>query len=371
MTNNLSFYIHIPFCINKCDYCAFYSLPNQTDEAKQAYFEALTRQISSFSTEREIDTVYFGGGTPTVLGIDRLCKLLSLIKKRFTLKEGCEITVEVNPKTVNALSLADLKNAGFNRLSIGVQASDDSVLRSIGRIHSFDDAKACIRDARSVGFANISADIIFALPNQSSEAFEKCIYDIMSTNPDHISAYSLQLEEGTPLYTRRDMLDFPDEESEEAQYNSLCEILKSNGYLHYEISSFCKQGFESRHNLNYWARNEYIGFGAAAHSFYNGKRFSNIADVQKYITFSHDGLYAPTDYDDAPFITEPEAEEERIMLNLRTNRGAIIPDSAREAAQKIAKLGYGDFDGKILTLNSRGFRVSNSIISEIVAKGNF
>ncbi len=366
MTNNLSFYIHIPFCIKKCDYCAFYSLPNQTDEIKQAYFEALMRQISAFSTDHEIDTVYFGGGTPTVLGVDRLCKLLSLLKTRFSLKEDCEITVEVNPKTVNALSLADLKNAGFNRLSIGVQASDDSVLRSIGRIHSFFDAKKCINDARSVGFTNISADIIFALPNQSNEQFESCVRDIMSTNPDHISAYSLQLEEDTPLYARRETLSFPDEESEEWQYNSLCSILKSNGYTHYEISSFCKEGFESRHNLNYWARNEYFGFGAAAHSFYNNKRFSNIANIQRYIALSHDGLYAPTDYDEVPLITDTEAEEERIMLNLRTNRGAYISEATRSSASRIASLGYGDFDGSRLTLNSRGFRVSNSIIAEIL-----
>ncbi len=364
--NNLSLYIHIPFCVKKCDYCAFYSLSNQSEEIKQEYFEALKRQILFFEDDREIHSIYFGGGTPPMLGIDRLCKLLGLIKSRFTLKSDCEITVEVNPETIDYGALCKLKGAGFNRLSVGIQTSDDKVLRSIGRIHSFENAKQCISDARKAGFQNISADIIFALPDQSNEVFEKCVIDIMSTDVEHISAYSLQLEAGTPLFDRRAMLEFPDEDSEERQYGALCRILTANGFSHYEISSFAKEGFRSRHNMNYWARGDYFGFGAAAHSFYLGKRFSNVSDVDEFNKRSVVSLFAPTDFDEQPMISEKEAEEEAIMLSLRTADGAVIPEKAKQAAKRIAEMRYGDFDGARLSLNSKGFRVSNEIITQIL-----
>ena len=367
MTNKLSLYIHIPFCVKKCDYCAFYSIPNADDALKESYFKALLSQIGFFRTDRIIGSVYFGGGTPPMLGIDRLCKLISFVGSRFTLADDCEITVEVNPNTVDYDSLLRLRLSGANRLSVGIQAADDKILASIGRIHSFAQAERCINNARLAGFNNVSADIIFALPYQSCECFVSGVKKIMSTNPDHISAYSLQLEEGTPLFERRQELVFPDEEAEEAQYESLCALLTENGYTHYEISSFCKAGFESRHNLNYWARGEYVGFGAAAHSFFGGKRFSAPADVSLYINEAEMSLFAPTDYVSAPFISDEEAEEERILLGLRTSFGALLPKSAHRKAERIASLGYGSFKDGRLALNSRGFRVSNGIIAEILS----
>lgn len=366
MTNNISFYIHIPFCVKKCDYCAFYSLPAQADGLKQEYFEALYNQISLFPADRTVNTVYFGGGTPPLLGIERLCKLIVLIKSRFTLAEACEITVEINPGTVGFEDLRALKDIGVNRLSVGIQSSDDKVLASIGRIHTFNQAKECIENAHKAGFDNVSADIIFALPYQSFEAFEKSVSDIMSTNVTHISAYSLQIEEGTPIYDRRDSLVLPDEDGEEKQYEALVRILTENGFNHYEISSFAKNGRRSRHNMTYWSCGEYFGFGAAAHSFCNGKRFSAVADVREYIEKSKISLFAPTDYDYADIISAEEAEEERIMLGLRTDKGAVIPKDKYPVAERIAKLGYGTFKNGILVLNSKGFRVSNEIISEIL-----
>ncbi len=366
MTNNLSIYVHIPFCVKKCDYCAFYSLPAQSEEIKQEYFEALVRQIGFFETDRSITSVYFGGGTPPMLSVDRLCKLIALIKSKYRLTEDCEITVEVNPATVDYNDLCALKSAGANRLSVGIQSSDDNILASIGRVHTFLQARECILSARAAGFDNVSADIIFALPDQDGETFKKSVLDIMSTNVEHISAYSLQLEEGTPLYERRGLLKFPDEDGEESQYEALCEILKERGFEHYEISSFAKNGRKSRHNMNYWACGEYIGFGAAAHSFYGGKRFSAVADVNEYIAKSYISLFAATDFDDAEFIPADEAEEERIMLGLRTNAGVKIPKKAYATAEKIANLGYGSFENGILRLNSKGFRVSNEIIAEIL-----
>ncbi len=366
MTNKLSLYFHIPFCVKKCDYCAFYSLANQNEGIKQAYFEALCNQVNHLKTEKTVQTVYFGGGTPPMLGVNRLCKLIELVKRSFTLDKDCETTIEINPKTVNFNDLCKLRQAGFNRLSIGIQSANDDVLAKLGRIHSFADAKNCITDARKAGFTNISADVMFALPFQTDEQFESGLLDIMSTSPEHISAYSLQLEEGTPLYTRRATLEFPDEESEEWQYSRLCAILKENGYAHYEISSFAKSGFESRHNLNYWVCGEYFGFGAGAHSFYCGKRFSAECDIHSFIEKSPLSLYAPTDFDSSPTLTQAELDEERIMLALRTSLGARVPESKKHIGIKVASLGYGDFKNGVLTLNSRGFRVSNAIIADVL-----
>ena len=366
MTNSISLYFHIPFCLKKCDYCAFFSLANQADEVKQAYYEALLRQISHFKTDKEIKSIYFGGGTPTTLGASRLCSLLHAVKQSLTLSQDCEITLEVNPKTVDLSSLTELRKSGFNRLSIGVQSADDSVLRSLGRVHSFQDALFCISDARKAGFTNVSADIIFALPYQTDEAFVSGIEKIVKTGVNHISAYSLQLEEGTPLYERASRLSFPDEDSEEWQYSRLCAILKENGFTHYEISSFAKNGDFSRHNLNYWACGEYFGFGAGAHSHYLGRRFSTPCDIDAFIEKSHLSLLAPTDFDASPILTEAEREEERIMLGLRTSFGVKIPDKKHHVGIKVASLGYGSYKDGVLSLNSRGFRVSNAIIAELL-----
>lgn len=367
MTNNsVSFYFHIPFCAKKCDYCAFFSLAKQSEELKQRYFDALMRQVAFFPTDRKVKTVYFGGGTPPLLGVHRLCKLIEAINGRFVLSDECEITVEVNPGTVDLHSLIALKCAGANRLSIGVQSANDRVLMSIGRIHTFEQARECIENARKAGFENISADLIFALPSQSDEEFAKGLEMIMSTEIDHLSIYSLQLEEGTPLFARKNELCFPDEDSEERQYDTICATLAANGFEHYEVSSFAKPNYRSKHNLNYWSRGEYFGFGAGAHSYCFGKRFCAPNDVEAYIQNSRTSLLAPTDFDDAPFVSETEAEEERIMLGLRTADGAIIPEASFDNAKRIAALGYGSFENGVLRLNGKGFRVSNSIIANIL-----
>lgn len=366
MTNNISLYFHLPFCVKKCDYCAFYSLASQGEAIKDEYLQALLRQVSCFQTRERVTSIYFGGGTPTVFGVDRLCKLLSFVRRRFILADGCEITVEVNPKTVDEDGLRALFDCGFNRLSVGVQSANDEILAKIGRIHTFADAQGCIQDARAVGFTNVSADVIFALPSLTTEILADTLQKIMSTGVDHISAYSLQLENGTPLYSRRDLLELPTEDEEEAQYELLCAVLTENGFTHYEVSSFCKAGFESRHNLGYWSRNAYFGFGASAHSFYNGRRFSNVADVNRYIELTKDGLFEPTDYRGAAPIGDREALEEMIMLSLRTDRGALIPDSAIPYAKTLAEHNFGTLNNGRLVLNSSGFRVSNTIIAEII-----
>lgn len=367
MTSNaVSLYIHIPFCIKKCVYCAFTSLPAAGEEIKQAYFEALCAQINAFPCDKTIRTVYFGGGTPPVIGTRRLAAICGLIAKRFSLAEGCEITVEVNPKSIAAQGLRELRSAGFNRLSVGVQSANDDILAKLGRVHDFADAREGIEQARNAGFANISADMIFALP-WGREYFADSLAGIVSLGTEHISAYSLQVEPGTPLYGLRKQISFPTEEAEEAEYSLICRELAEHGYEHYEISSFAKPGFASRHNMNYWRGGEYFGFGAAAHSFYLGRRFSCTADVRDYIRKAPAGLFAATDFDSESVLTPDERAEEHIMLMLRTSDGAYIPQSAYPAAKRIAALGYGDFSDGKLVLNEKGFRVSNEIIAEILA----
>ena len=367
MTNKpLSLYFHFPFCVKKCAYCAFYSLQAQPEEIKNAYCGALEKQIGFLPREREIISVYFGGGTPSSLGAERLCKLIEKIKERCSLAPDCEITVEVNPGTAGESDFYALYAAGFNRISAGVQSANDETLAFLGRIHDFRQARECILAAKRAGFANIGADLIFALPGQSAEDFLHSIDSVCDLGVQHISAYSLQLEPGTPLYAKRGTLCFPDEEAEEAVYGALCARLKERGYEHYEISSFALPGFRARHNGVYWNRGEYLGIGAGAHSFYGGKRFSAPCDINAFIQKAGDSLFAPTDRETAPLITVAEAEEERVMLGLRTSDGAVVPPGARVKARRIAEAGFGVFDGERLVLNEKGFRVSNEIIAEVL-----
>ena len=368
MTNKpLALYFHFPFCLKKCGYCAFYSFPCAEDSFKQAYCEALESQLAFLPRDRVITSVYFGGGTPPVAGVGRLCKLLRRIKSDFVLSDDCEITVEVNPGTVSGSDLRALCEAGANRVSIGVQSADDGVLKALSRIHDFETAKRCIESALRAGIENVSADVMFALPGQSVDGFSRGLEKIIALGVKHLSAYSLQLEEGTPFWNDRESLEFPAEETEEAQYSALCGITRGHGFEHYEISSFALPGFESRHNGTYWARGEYFGFGAGAHSFYRGKRFSSPKDAKVYIKHAPESLFAATDFASAPDISQAEAEEELVMLGLRTDRGAEIPEASLETARRIAALGYGTLNGRRLVLNDRGFRVSNEIIAEILA----
>ena len=366
MINKLNFYYHIPFCKKKCAYCAFFSLSGRNDELKKEYFDALIRQTKMFETDRTVSNIYIGGGTPPVLGIKRLCKLIGVIKNRFDVSENAEITVEVNPGAIDLDELKALKDAGFNRVSIGVQSLDNNVLKGIGRIHTKEEALMCIEDAEKAGFQNISADLIFALPFRRRGEFKKEVLRIMSTGITHLSAYSLQLEEGTLLYKNRENLVFPNEDEEEEEYADLCAAARENGFLHYEISSFAKENFESRHNTGYWTGDEYFGFGAGAHSYYLGKRFSSPQDIRYFINHTLESAFEPTDFETSDFLSEEEREEERIMLGLRTMRGVALDKKGLSKAKKIAELGYGTVSGNRFSLNEKGYRVSNEIIAQIL-----
>lgn len=358
----ISLYYHFPFCVRKCKYCAFYSVARTEETLLDAYFQALCLQTRAANEDREVVSVYFGGGTPSLFGAHRLCALLAVIREKFSLAPDAEITVEVNPATTDGNFFRALRDAGCNRLSVGMQSSDDKELRLLGRTHTFSDVQACLADARKAGFDDISLDLLFALPGQTQETFRRSLCDAFALSPTHLSVYSLQLEEGTTFYRQRQTLSFPTEDEEEAQYDLLCGLAAEHGYEHYEISSFAQEGHYARHNLRYWQRGEYLGFGAAAHSHWNGRRFSNVADIKAYLA---DPLGA-NDYRAAERISEAEALEEDILLGLRTSFGIPARLVAQERAERLCRLGLLRRDADRVALTERGWRVSNAVIGQLL-----
>lgn len=362
--NKLTLYIHLPFCVRKCSYCAFYSVPRADETTKDSYLQALKAQAAAFAPyeQRAASSVYFGGGTPSLFGAGRICDLLGFLRTQYSIDADAEITVEVNPATVSYDDLCAMKSAGVNRLSIGMQSSCDGELAMLGRIHSFADVKACVVLARKAGFDNLSLDLLFALPDQTMERFERSVRDAAALQPEHLSVYSLQVEEGTPFCARREELHLPSEEEEEKQYALLCALAREYGYEHYEISSFAKDGHYSRHNLHYWRRGEYLGFGAAAHSHWCGKRFATAPDIASFIN-------DPASFDAfkrAERMDEAEMAEEDIFLGLRTSFG-IPAEWVNEAkVARMVGLGLmGTRDGNVF-LTERGFRVSNAVIGQLL-----
>ena len=366
-----SVYVHVPFCSSKCRYCDFYSFAGAAEELKEEYTLALLRQISAAPDDRPVTTVYFGGGTPTLLGSDRLCRVLDALGKRLDIDTGAEVTVEINPNTQSRTDLERLRRAGFNRLSVGFQTLDEKARLLLGRTHGTDDFLRCMDAARGAGFDNISADMIFALPDTEPEKDIETAEFLCSCKPEHISAYELSYEEGTPLYGMRSRLSPPDEETVERIYDGICAVMKKTGYGHYEISNFSLSGYEARHNVNYWKRGEYLPFGAAAHGFIGGKRFSIIRDCGEYIrrTVGRSFFEACDDLPDEPMSAE-EAEAERVMLGLRLAEGIDAGERlCGERADFIAECkaaGLIRTDGTRIALTERGWRVSNSVIAGLI-----
>lgn len=281
----IGIYIHIPFCKKKCKYCDFTSFDN-CNEYIEEYMNALMKSIKYSKYESlTVDTIYFGGGTPSIVEPKYIVETLNIIKSKFNVEESAEITIEVNPGTVTLEKLKNYFDAGINRLSIGLQSTYNSLLYNIGRIHTYEQFEECFDLARQVGFKNINVDLMLALPEQTLERLEKSVKKIIDLNPEHISLYSLILEEGTPLKeeVERGIQVLPSEETERKMYHITKKILEENGYKHYEISNFTKENFESKHNLNCWNQEEYLGFGLASHSYFDEKRFSNVENLQEYL----------------------------------------------------------------------------------------
>jgi oxygen-independent coproporphyrinogen-3 oxidase len=273
-------YIHIPFCVSKCIYCDFTSYPSCSQTEQQRYFDALKREASLAAVTHEADSIFIGGGTPSSVDAAYIADVLAVIPKR----DDAEITIECNPATLTAEKLSVYRNAGINRLSIGVQSFNDDELRFLGRIHTASEAEEAFKMARQAGFDNINTDLIFGFPGQTLESWRATLDRAMELEPEHISFYSLQIEEGTPLYEmfRHDKVEQLTDDVNRKMYHTAADILKANGYVHYEISNAAKPGRECRHNIKYWSMAPYIGLGAAAHSFDGCRRFFNPDELDKY-----------------------------------------------------------------------------------------
>ena len=287
ISKNVGIYIHIPFCKHKCYYCDFLSFENSQNI--NGYFECLKKEILSFSEELnqevKIKTIYIGGGTPSYVDSKYIKELVSLIKQQYTLNQDAEITIEINPGTVNEEKLQDYFDIGINRVSIGMQSTDNKLLKNIGRIHSYGEFLTVYKLARKVGFKNINVDLMFGLPEQTLEILKDSIEKIIELNPEHISTYSLIIEEGTKLKEMIEQKQYKvlEDEVDRKMYWEIKNILESKGYKHYEISNFAKIGYESKHNIDCWNQQEYVGFGIGAHSYTDKVRYSNTNDVNEYI----------------------------------------------------------------------------------------
>lgn len=276
---SLGIYLHIPFCKQKCLYCDFNSYAGM-ETMMDDYCNALKAEIAANSSKEKVDTIYFGGGTPTVLGGERLAELLQKVREKFTLIADCEITAECNPGTIDKDGLRQMYQAGFNRLSIGLQSTDDRTLKQLGRIHSLEDFEQCFQHAREVGFENLSLDLMYGLPGQTVDGWKKTLEKAIAFAPEHLSCYGLKVEEGTPFAMMN--LVLPDDDTVGEMYDICVEKLKKAGYERYEISNFAKPGQESRHNLKYWRCDDFLGLGAGAYSCMSGVRYDNVSGVGEY-----------------------------------------------------------------------------------------
>ncbi len=373
-------YIHIPFCKRKCIYCDFYSVCGG-DKLYSDFVSALNRSIENRADKRiKVDTVYFGGGTPTVLQSSQLASILNAVKNSFEVSSGAEITVEANPCTVTKESLSELLNSGFNRISFGIQSAIDDELSALSRLHTFKQAKEAVLNADRAGFKNISADIMIGIINQTRESLIHSIEKITSLPVGHISAYMLKVEENTPLddMIKRNsgiLKSIADEDEMADRYLLMCRLLEEKGFFQYEISNFAKPDLESRHNLKYWRCGEYLGFGPHAHSYFDNKRYFEDCDVLSFIECKGKSKITYTD-------TDVDKAEEYIMLSLRlaegldTDRLASLDKKGRyrniiSNAIEINRLSDKKLinisqNGKHLSLSKRGFLVSNTVITRLL-----
>ena len=378
----LELYLHIPFCVKKCNYCDFLSAP-AGEETRAAYVDALLEEIRGFDEpeDYEVVTVFFGGGTPSILPGQAIFRIMEALREKFSFRKGAEITLEANPGTVDKEKLSFYKKAGINRLSFGLQSADAEELKKLGRIHTWEKFLESFQLAREAGFSNINVDLMSALPGQTKESWEKTLRQVLALQPEHISAYSLIIEEGTPFYQlyekdveRRDAGEepelIPSEEEERAMYEATGRILKEQGYLHYEISNYAKPGCECHHNLGYWQRRDYLGFGLGASTLLNPVRYKNTEDLEAYLggDFSKKEFFV---------LTKDNQIEETMFLGLRVLEG-VSKEQFREQfscelrvvyrkeLDKLEKEGLLEEEGDFVRLTSRGIDLSNPVLAEFL-----
>ena len=372
----LGLYIHIPFCQKKCNYCDFLSAP-ANKQVQIAYMDILKKEIKEKSIEYKaycVDTVFIGGGTPTCVPYETIVNMMIAVKESFFLTEDCEITIECNPGTVTKESLENYRKAGINRLSIGLQSTDNTILKELGRIHTFEQFLETFKLAREVGFTNINVDLMSGLPNQTLKQYETSLLEILKLNVEHISAYSLIVEEGTPFYKlyEEDKLFLPDEETERKMYYLTKEKLMAAGLSRYEISNYAKAGYECKHNARYWIREDYLGLGLGASSMVNNVRFKNTEWLDEYLT---ENKYMEKIEEQSLSITE--CMEEFMFLGLRMTKGvskerfyetfgSSIEEIYGKVVTKLKEQGLLEEEGDFIRLTEYGQDVSNRVWVEFL-----
>lgn len=374
----VSLYIHIPFCIKKCNYCDFLSFDNKFNLVDD-YINALINEIKNYSisfSNKLVKSIFIGGGTPSILSSYNIYRLMDIIHKQYNINNDAEITLECNPGTLNIDKVRAIKNSGINRLSIGLQSTDDSYLDSLGRIHSYNDFVENYSLVRNIGINNINVDLMFGLPNQTLSNWESTVKEIIKLEPEHISAYGLIIEEETNFYRKyyNNELSLPDETIERDMYWLVHNILKDNNYNHYEISNYAQNGYECKHNIVYWTMEEYIGLGLGASSFVNGYRNKNTSDLNDYLRLNGDINKILVESNS---LTRNQFIEEYIFLGLRLLEGINVEDFESRFGLSIFKM-YKDIiqdlvnnelieiNDKFLRLTDKGIDVSNYVFAKFL-----
>ncbi len=373
----LGLYIHVPFCRSKCQYCDFYSLATKDDKLIDGYLDAVCdhiKEAGELAPNYKVDSVYFGGGTPTFFGADGMAVILTAIRRNFDVDNNAEITFEANPDSVSDRLLHRLRAEGFNRVSLGIQSDDDEMLKKLGRPHTYAQAVTAYQRIRKAGFRNVSVDLMYGLPGQDLMDWQETLDNVLRLLPEHVSCYGLRIEQGTPFYEYREMLNLPNDDLQAEMYLSAVEALRGRGFRQYEISNFCRKGLVSKHNMKYWTSGEYLGFGPGASSDFAGKRFTLKRDLQAYITAIREGGDIMEDIQEIP---TRERAGEYLMLRLRTNIGIdrseyekqfLLPFAPLEEVLEKRRRFYHatQTDEGRWVLTPKGYLVSNDIITDLL-----
>ena len=373
MKKLLGIYIHIPFCLKKCGYCDFCSFVGKSWEYLSRYADELCRRIEAAGRTADgytVDTVYFGGGTPSLMSVEDIKRILDAVKSAFDVADRAEITLECNPATVDEKYFREIRALGINRLSMGMQSALDSELKLLGRAHNREEFLRCFADVRAAGFDNVSVDLMYGIPNQTMESLAASVELITTLSPEHISAYGLMIEDGTPFARKIDELRVADDDGQAEMYTYLCDALPKAGYERYEISNFSRVGRESRHNTRYWLGSEYLGFGVAAHSYFGGERYGNSRDIDAFMDGEDICCERET-------VDGEEIRREYVMLRLRMREGILL----RDYEERFSKDFWTDFpqvrawisqgfmtcrDGRV-AFTDRGALVSNALLSDMLS----
>lgn len=389
-TKNIGIYVHIPFCKKKCEYCDFKSFVGKENLIDQ-YMKWVKYELKSIGEGNKLDyennlddliivkTIYIGGGTPSILPPKYISDILNTIKDNYTIdNKNLEVTIEVNPGTVNEEKLTKYKECGVNRLSIGLQATQNEVLNTLGRIHTYNDFLDTYNVARKIGFNNINVDLMIGIPGQSLEDVQESIEEIIKLSPEHISTYSLIIEEGTPFFDKlvKNEITLPDEEIERQMYWMVKKKLEEAGYIHYEISNFAKKGYESKHNLACWNQEEYVGVGAAAHSYTNNVRYSNVCEIEEYIN-NYENNNETNNFIFHEKQTKDSKMKEFMLLGLRKINGIQVQEFKnrfgenpiylyRKELNKLVNENLLEIDGDTIKLTKKGLDLANLVWEEFV-----